>query len=197
MKLKQYKKYKYYLRRPKSAIAKDILKILLLSGVIYVAASSPYFWKQLIQNYKKLKKYPPKKVKSTFYNLKKQGYLIFEYKNNQLYISLTKKGKEKAGWMQIDELNIKKPRKWDKKWRLVIFDISQLKKIYREAFRGKLKELGFFPLQKSVWIHPFECNAEIELLKNFFGLSDKEVRLIVAEKIGEEKSLLKHFGLEK
>ena len=197
MKLKQYKKYKYYLRRPKSAIAKDILKILLLSGVIYVAASSPYFWKQLIQNYKKLKKYPPKKVRSAFYNLKKQGYLIFEYKNNQLYISLTKKGKEKAGWMQIDELNIKKPRKWDKKWRLVIFDISQLKKIYREAFRGKLKELGFFPLQKSVWIHPFECNAEIELLKNFFGLSDKEVRLIIAEKIGEEKYFLKHFGLEK
>ena len=76
----------------------------------------------------------------------------------------------------------------------MIFDISQLKKFYREAFRGRLKELGFFPLQKSVWVYPFDCQAEIELLREFFGLSEKEIRLVVAESIGDDSKLKKFFS---
>jgi len=90
--------------------------------------------------------------------------------NHQVYISLTEKGKKKAGWLQIDNLKIFRPKKWDQKWRLIMFDITQLKKTHRDAFRGKLKELGFQPFQKSVWIHPFDCEAEIDLLRKFFGL---------------------------
>jgi len=58
-----------------------------------------------------------------------------------------------------------------------------------------LKELSFYPLQKSVWICPFDCQAEIELLREFFGFSEKELRLIVAEDIGEAKELKKFFKL--
>lgn len=78
----------------------------------------------------------------------------------------------------------------------MIFDISQLKKLYREAFRGKLKELGFYQLQKSVWIYPFDCRAEIELLREFFGLSEKEIRLVVAEDIERSGELKKFFKLD-
>ena len=96
---------------------------------------------------------------------------------------------------QIDDLKIKKPKKWDRKWRVLIFDIAQLKKIYREALRGKLKVLGFYQLQKSVWVHPFDCKAEIKMLKDFFGLSDREIRLIVAENIGEYGEIKKFFKM--
>jgi DNA-binding transcriptional regulator PaaX len=166
-----------------------------MSGVIYIAATSPYFILNILKKFKKFRKYPRQKVYDAFYTLRKQGYIDIRKENHQIYISLTEKGKEKAGWMQIDALKIKKPKKWDKKWRIVIFDISQLKKTYREAFRGKLKELGLVPLQKSVWIHPYNCEDEIALLKNFFGLTDKEVRVIVAQKIGNTKRLLKQFKL--
>jgi DNA-binding transcriptional regulator PaaX len=77
----------------------------------------------------------------------------------------------------------------------VIFDISQLKKFHREAFRGKLKQLGFYPLQKSVWVHAFDCQAEVELLREFFGLTEKEIRLIIAEKIENDQELKKTFKL--
>lgn len=68
------------------------------------------------------------------------------------YLQLTQKGKE----------NIKKKfplltlnqNKWDRKWRIVIFDIEEKNKAVRETFRRKLKELGFGQLQKSVWISP-------------------------------------------
>ena len=190
------KKYKYYFKKPRSAIVKDIFKALLISGGVIVAGNSPYFWLNLYKHFLGLKVDQKRKVRDAFYNLRKQGYIEFKYKGNQLYIYLTKKGKEKAGWLQVDALKIKRPKKWDKKWRIVIFDISQLKKIYREAFRGKLKELGFFPLQKSVWIYPFDCKSEIKVLRKFFGLSENEVRIIIAKDIGEDKTLRKYFRLD-
>ena len=76
-----------------------------------------------------------------------------------------------------------------------MFDIAQTKKLSREALRGKLKEIGFRPFQKSIWIHPFNCEAEIELLRNFFNLSDKELRLIIAENIGEDNEWRRLFKL--
>jgi len=189
------RKYKYYFSKPKSEIVKDVFSWLAIAGVICIAASSPYFIRSLLNNYKKWKKYPKKKVGDTFYNLKRQGLIEIKKKGYQIYISLTEEGKRKAGIFQIDKFKIRR-EKWDGRWRLVIFDISQLKKTYREAFRGKLKELGFYQLQKSVWIHPFDCQAEIELLRDFFGLSEKEIRLIVAENIGNDSKMKGFFKLD-
>jgi len=192
------KKYKYYFRKPKSEIAKDILKGLAIAGGFLIVASSKRFWWDFWLRFFGLKKprvYPREKVKANFYSLLRGGYIKVEKRGKQIYISLTEKGKAKASWMQIDELKIKRPKKWDGRWRIVVFDISQLRKIYREAFRGKLKELGFFPLQKSVWICPFDCEAEIELLRDFFGFSQEELRLIVAKEIGPDKKLKEIFKI--
>ena len=188
-------KYRYYFRKPKSEIAKDILGSLIIGGIIAVAATSPFFIVNLIKGFKGLKKYPNKKVYDNFYKLKKQGLVDFYEKNNQIYISLTEKGKKKAGWMQIDALKIKKTKKWDGKWRILLFDIVETKKFHREALRGKLIELGFRLLQKSAWIIPYECKDEIGLLKSFFGLSDKEVKLVVAQSVEGEKELKEIFKL--
>jgi len=189
------KKYKYYFTKPKSEIVKDVVTWLAIGGAICIAATSPYFLINLLNSHKRWRKYPKKKVTDTFYNLKRQGLVKIRKKNHQIYITLTEEGKKKAGMFQIDNLKIKRPKKWDKKWRIVIFDIAQLKKSYREAFRGKLKELGFYPLQKSVWIYPFDCQAEIDLLKDFFGLSEEETKLIIAENIGNDNKLKEIFRL--
>lgn len=188
-------KYRYYFSKPRSEIVKDVLKGLAIGGAVCIAAASPYFVSNLLRNVQNGKKYKSKKVYDTFYNLKRQGYINIKKKNHQIYISLTKEGKKKAGRFQIDCLKIKKPKQWDKKWRLVIFDIAQLKNLQRNAFRGKLKELGFYLLQKSVWVCPHSCRDEIELLREFFGLSQKEIRLITAENIEEDDFLRKIFKL--
>lgn len=187
--------YKYYFKKPRSEIVKDILVGLVISGAICIAATSPYFGINLIRALKYRRKYPKKKVYDTFYNLRKGGYIRIKSQKGQIYISLTEKGKRKASWLQIDDLKIKRPKKWDKKWRIVMFDIIEMKRIYREAFRGKLKELNFYPLQKSVWIHPFDCKDEINLLRKFFGLSEKDLRLVVADNIGNDREFRKVFNL--
>jgi len=187
--------YKYYFKKPRSEIVKDILIGLVISGAICIVATSPYFGINLIRALKYRRKYPKKKVYDAFYNLKKGGYIQIRSQKGQIYISLTEKGKRKAGWLQIDDLKIKRPKKWDKRWRIVMFDIVEMKRIYREVFRGKLKELNFYPLQKSVWIHPFDCKDEINLLRKFFGLSEKDLRLVVADNIGNDREFRKVFNL--
>lgn len=188
-------KYKYYFKKPKSEIVRDVVNWLAVAGAISIAATSPYFLINLVRSIPRWGSYKRRNVSNVFRRLRKQGCLNIEYKGNQIHISLTKKGEKLAGWMQINALKIKKPKKWDRKWRMVIFDISQLKKSHREAFRGKLKELSFRPLQKSVWIHPFDCRDEIELLRDFFRLSQNEMRLIIANNIGPDGHLRKNFKI--
>lgn len=188
-------KYKYYFRKPRSEIVKDVFKTLILVGAISIAGNSPHFLSDIWKGYQKWRKYPKKKLRDAFSSLLKQGYVEVIEKNHQIFVTLTEEGRKKAGWLQIGALEIKKPKRWDGKWRLVIFDIAELKKIHREAFRGKLKELGFCQLQKSVWIYPYDCRAEIDLLRDFFGLNREELRLIVAEDVGSDRKLITNFDL--
>jgi CRISPR-associated endonuclease Cas2 len=177
--------------------SKEILKYLLLAGMIYIAASSPYFVFQVMRNLPKFKKSKKEKKKflNAFYYLKKRGLIEIKKEGHDICIALTPEGKKQAGKYQIDDLEIKKPKKWDKKWRVIIFDISDSHKIKRNALRRKLKELGFFPLQRSVWVFPFDCEAEINLLREFFGLNKKEVQLLLVTKIENELFLKKFFKL--
>jgi DNA-binding PadR family transcriptional regulator len=192
-------KYKYYFKKPTSEITKDIFKCLATPIVAYYTEASRFAIFDLIKAFKKekeWKKYNNKAIYNKFHYLKKKRLINIERKNHQIYISLTKEGKKKAGWMQIDDLKIKRPKKWDGKWRAVIFDIAQLRKTERDIFRGKLKELGFHSLQKSVWICPYNCKDEINLMRDFLGLSKKEVRLLVVEDMEDNGYLQNIFKLQ-
>ena len=77
----------------------------------------------------------------------------------------------------------------------MFFDIQTSQKTKREALRGKLKELNFFQLQKSVWVFPYPCQKEIDILRDFFGLDKNELILILTKKIDDDCSLKRYFKL--
>lgn len=52
-------------------------------------------------------------------------------------------------------------RKWDGKFMMVVFDISEESKVIRNRLRVKLMELGFGMLQKSVWISPYHYENDM------------------------------------
>ncbi len=107
-------------------------------------------------------------------------------------IVLTEKGKKIAKLYSLDSLEIKKMRRWDKKWRMVIFDIPEKKRQVRDIFRFHLKRLEFYELQHSVWVHPYKCTGEIQYLIYFFRVS-KYVHLIEAAVISDDEFLKKKF----
>ncbi|OGZ24586.1 MAG: hypothetical protein A2896_00535 [Candidatus Nealsonbacteria bacterium RIFCSPLOWO2_01_FULL_43_32] len=189
------KKYKYYFRKPRSEITKDILTLLLISGGIALAATSPYFGIAIWKSLKNRNKYPKTKVSSKFCELRKRGFIMLEKDGHDIKLTLTPKGEKMAGYMQINRMKIQPPKKWDSLWRVLTFDISNLKTAQRNTIRKLLKELGFQCLQKSVWVHAFNCKAEIEIIKDFFELKENEVRLIVAKDIGDNRELKRKFSL--
>ena len=92
-------------------------------------------------------------------------------KDGTVLTLLTDKGKKRILKYDIDKIEIKKPSSWDKLWRLVIFDIPEDKNLGRKALAAKLKELGFYPMQKSVFIYPYECKDEIDFITEIFELA--------------------------
>jgi len=65
---------------------------------------------------------------------------------------LTKAGRLHALGGRDPDLAWRRP--WDKKWRLVSFDISQKQNSLRVRLRRSLARLGFGYLQNSVWVTP-------------------------------------------
>lgn len=81
---------------------------------------------------------------------------------------LLDKGRKKILSYKIDDLVIQRPKQWDRKWRMVLFDVPKDKKEMRDALRFHLKRLGFFQYQKSVFIFPYQCKNEIDFLIEFY-----------------------------
>lgn len=183
--------------RIKGTLSQEILRKLFLGGMLLIAAQSPYFWHNVykaIFSGRKLK-FKEKQVKDVFRYLKNKGLIYFETKDGQIYIRLTKEGEKEAGKYQINRLQIKIPKKWDRKWRVIIFDVPEEKKVRRNAFRGKLKELGFYPLQKSVWVCPYSCAKEISLLREFFNLDKRNLKVLEVVKMEDDKFLRQFYNL--
>lgn len=124
---------------------------------------------------------------------------LVNVKNNNdgtFSLILTEKGKQKVLRYDLEKMRIKS-MPWDGKWRTVLFDIPERQKPARDALRNKLKRLGFFEFQKSVFVHPFDCGEEIDFLAEFFQIKPY-VRYGIMEKIDNELYLRRHFaGLTK
>ncbi|MCX6731712.1 MAG: CRISPR-associated endonuclease Cas2 [Candidatus Parcubacteria bacterium] len=175
---------------------KQKILLSLLTGVALGFSRSPknYFTilKGAAAGWKEIDRKRLSRLVREFYNER-----IVDYKEKDdgtIEIVLTKEGKKRALKYQFDDLKIKKPDKWDKKWRVVIFDIPEKKKKAREALRDKLKELGFKELQKSVFIHPYPCEDEIDFVAEVFEIRNN-VRLLTVDSFTNEEQFRLKFEL--
>lgn len=132
------------------------------------------------------------KFSREMYRLKQQGLINIYFENKEKKIELTKKGQEKLKQHLIGSLEITEPIIWDGKWRLVVFDIPNEKKSIRQYLRNKLISLGFIEFQESVYVFPFECSDEINLIRETFYIKPY-VQFILADRIETEKNLIKTF----
>jgi DNA-binding transcriptional regulator PaaX len=117
-----------------------------------------------------------------------------ENNNNTVSLILSDNGKNKILQFNLDKMEIKKPAKWDKIWRMVIFDIPENLKAGRNALSAKLKNLGFYPLQKSVFIFPYECKNEVDFIVEIFNLRPY-VRFLIVKETDIDLDLKNHFEL--
>ena len=133
------------------------------------------------------------KFSREIYRLKQAGIIKEYLKGKERCIQLTKKGGKRLQKYTLSALEVEKPSKWDGKWRMVIFDIPDTKRNARDFLRRKLEDLGFFKLQESVYVFPFECIAQIDYLKKTYYIAPY-VQYILADRIETEVDLIKKFN---
>ncbi|HBR79431.1 MAG TPA: hypothetical protein DEA46_03325 [Candidatus Moranbacteria bacterium] len=109
---------------------------------------------------------------------------------------LTLKGNRLARKIDITNIKLKVLKKWDRKWRMILFDIPENNRVGRDALRRTIKKLGFVELQKSVFVYPYPCRKEIGEVIEFFSL-EKFVQQCVVDELDKsiEQSLRKKFKL--
>lgn len=178
----------------RSELSKEILKGLALGGFITACFIAPNF----AQVTKLFNTKNPKdrwRIKRTLANLTKEKLVKISYnKKGEEIIKITGEGEKRVLKYKYEELEIDKPKKWDKKWRLVLFDIPELHKKSRNALTHKLQDLGFYPLQKSVFIYPFDCRNEIDFICNHFKIREF-VNFFVLTEAENEEYLKEWFNL--
>ncbi len=132
--------------------------------------------------------YDYKRFNKGLINLKDRGLIVPKGAGN---FAFTSRGRR---WFDGSLLKYWRFRniKWDKKWRVIIFDIPQELHNKRNIFRQRLKSLGFYMIQKSVFVFPYPCEDELSeyckkikindyiniLLTDNLGYVDKEVKKV-------------------
>ena len=185
---------------PTMTATKFLLAFAALGGVAIVGANVPGLFR-LINDFSRRHRfktdYSQKKIENSFAYLRKKQLLeIVGEKNGKVQVKLTNKGKKRLAEYSLDMLEIKKPKKWDGKWRILMFDIPVHPKRYnaaREALRNKIKELGFYQIQKSVWVYPYECEDEVLFIAEMFQVQ-RYIEILVVEKLLHADVLEKRFS---
>jgi|GEM_PF-543616 len=138
------------------------------------------------------KKHSRPQVKRALTHLVKSG-LVEQLPEEKLH--LTEKGRKRAGSFRIDTLLTRKPRHWDGKWRMIVFDIPEKQRKGRDAIRHKLKALNFFQLQESVWIYPYECRLAVQHLADYYNVKP-HVHFAIVDAFDQEEVARKCYGIK-
>ena len=182
---------------PTAQISKVALCILALASVpvlVFIAAGMGNAV-QIFGEYKTGRRFNKSQIRNSINYLRRQN--LIEYvadKNGKTIVKITKKGRTQLRAFAIEEIKIKRPAKWDGKWRLVMFDIPMRFTKGREALRYHLKDLDFYKFQKSAWVYPYPCEDEIIFIADFYGLG-KYVEVLTVDIILRDQKLRKYFNL--
>lgn len=183
-------------RRRRGYIRDALLASLVVSGVILVASIAPNAFAQL-RHLPSMKRAQLRyQAKTTLGRLAAQGLIEFEKRDGKSYARITSAGR-KALLLEEKKaaLHNGKKRRWDKRWRVVIFDIQEKRRRTRDRLRITMRELGFIRLQDSVWVYPYDCEDLIALLKAGLKLGSAVLYMVV-EHIENDKHLRAEFSLE-
>lgn len=169
-------------------IQKAILSGIAAAGILGVAVLAPNALQALkffnIESKNKWQKY---NINHSFKRLKDHGLICFEKTSKGTFARLTEKGKNKLRKFKLLGYKLKKPKKWDQKWRMLIFDIKEKRKGTRDKIRFTLKRIGFLRLQDSVWVYPYDCEDLVTLMKADFKIGRDLLYLIVDTIEGDTK----------
>jgi len=170
------------------------LTVVALGVVVFIASTAPNAAQLLrfFPGYKKGARFNFR-IKSVLSRLATKGLVVFVEKGGKRYARITEKGKHMLD-LETARMQVVKKKRWDRRWRLVIFDIPERHRSVRIRLRKFMASCGFERLQDSVWAYPYDCEDLIALVKAEFRIGADALYLIV-EQMEHDKHLREHFRL--
>lgn len=196
MRKKVVKKYQEQEEERKEITKEIFLGILRTGAVLGLAIFAPGVLKVFkdFGDNDEWREYYPSSVEKVTKRLYRRGYVKVKYERGKPVVIITDKGRVEVLKYDLDKLEIKPMKNWDGKWRLVIFDIAEKYRNVRDLIREKLKQIGFYQLQESVFIFPYPCEKEIKYLREVLEVPHS-IKLIRADRIENDSDLRKIFQL--
>ena len=178
-------------RTRRNGLRKLILETVKVAGLLSIALVAP----KVLTGMKQMGMLPSGRQNHVVERASKRMVQtgLLEWKDGLL--RLTAKGERSLRAIELRDFKIRKPRRWDKKWRVLVFDIPEKRKSLRDKIRSTLLMIGFVRLQDSVWVYPYDCEELITLLKAGFHVGD-DVLYMIVDTIESDSSLREHFELK-
>lgn len=183
-------------RARRDSIRTALLSAIALAGTLPIAIAAPKVLSILPHDVTDV--IVPRSAKQRIYEtasrLKRKGFIEFRVENGKKKMHLTELGKREMRKIELRNTPLPKPRRWDRRWRVVIFDIPETKKATRDKIRVLVSTLGFMRLQNSVWVYPYDCEEVIALLKTDLRLG-RNLLYLIADAVEFDRPLREHFSL--
>lgn len=185
-------------------LPRNAAQLILLLAITGIVLTSPYggravsaaiktYLKKRAQEKEYEKMLDAQNVSRALYTLKKRKQIKIKVAGDKTIITLTERGRRRRFEYEYENIKIAEPAKWDKSWRLLMFDIPDEAKTIRDSFRKKLKNIGFMPFQKSIWIYPYPCENEIDFVSEYLRIGKYLTLLTV--RIDNDSPLREKFNL--
>lgn len=180
--------------RRKGYLQSALLAAVAIPGLLLVAAAAPNVM-QLLEKIPGNKYKFTYRLKSVAGRLAAQGFVRFVERGGKKYMEITEAGR-KTIEMEQQRIAMRSPglRRWDKRWRVIIFDIPERSRATRDRLRILLRSLGFVQLQGSVWVYPHDCEEVMSLVKAELKTGASVLYMIV-EKLEYDRHLKEYFML--
>jgi len=119
--------------------------------------------------------------------LRRRDLIFGERRGKRVVFELTDEGRAEADKIKL-KLEMAKRKRWDGKWRIIIFDVPEKMRGKRDLLRKELAAFGFMQLQKSVWAYPYKLPEEFINLWKGTGIL-RHCVIIEASRVINDKSL--------
>lgn len=176
--------------RTRKNVQHAILKTLQVSGIAAVAVMAPKVL-ELLKYTKGYKSEHQRRIERSLETLEKGGLVRIVDGGR---VEITQKGELLLRRLESKRSPAPTPRRWDKQWRIVIFDIPEKRRVARNQLRDMLKNIGFYQLQGSVWVYPYDSEDLVTLIKAEYTLGT-EVVYLVTDYLEGDDFLRQHFRL--
>jgi len=186
------------IRLKKDNLQRAILGSVAAVGLLSVAMMAPNAVKMfnLFGGTASLSFDHKQRMKRSLNSLIRKELLEFITEDGKKYLRLTPRGEKKLAILSLNNFQIKKPKKWDGKYRVIIFDIKETRRTDRERWRVFLRQIGFMRLQHSVWVFPYDCEDVILMLKTHLHIG-KDILYMIVDDIEYDKKIREYFDLPK